>query len=278
MQVEKNSVWEVLLLGGVEDGNYRVLGHYADVNLLVLFRLQDTSGLQRPIVVLQSQFMDKIKSGQIKQIEFQTPFYQVVAEEQVSEAHRKKRDERYNQIQQLVDSYAFLLEFALNPRSSLVAEHAKQKGTYVQSLYRSLNLYWKYGQERNALLPAYKYSGGAGKPRIAGERKRGSPVQVSTPGMDVPLGVNTSEGDKAKFLKAMKRYGLKGKEVTFRRVYDQMLKEFYGDELIASENEAREPSVPSYRAFVYWIKRLVPKQELIKRQTSLGDFIRNRRG
>ncbi|TVK96681.1 transposase [Shewanella algae] len=278
MQVEKNSVWEVVLLGGVEDGNYRVLGHYADVNLLVLFRLQDTSGLQRPIVVLQSQFMDKIKSGQIKQIEFQTPFYQVVAEEQVSEAHRKKRDERYNQIQQLVDSYAFLLEFALNPRSSLVAEHAKQKGTYVQSLYRSLNLYWKYGQERNALLPAYKYSGGAGKPRIAGERKRGSPVQVSTPGMDVPLGVNTSEGDKAKFLKAMKRYGLKGKEVTFRRVYDQMLKEFYGDELIASENEAREPSVPSYRAFVYWIKRLVPKQELIKRQTSLGDFIRNRRG
>ncbi|MCH4296133.1 transposase [Shewanella sp. 3B26] len=278
MLVEKNSVWQISMFDGVEDGNYRVLEHYAGADLVVLFRLQDGPNLQRPILVPQSLFMDKIKSAHIKPIVFPTPFYQVVAEERISTAHRKKRDERFNQIKPLVDSHEFLFEFALNPRSSLVVEHAKRKGTYVQNLYRSLNLYWRYGQERNALLPSYTYSGGAGKPRIAGEVKRGSPIQVSTLGMNIPLGVNTGEEDKAKFVKAMKRFGLKGKKVTFRRVYEQMLKEFYRDELIEAEKESREPCVPNYRAFVYWIKRLIPKQEVIQKQTSPGDFARNRRG
>ncbi|GAA5187144.1 transposase [Ferrimonas gelatinilytica] len=278
MQVEKNSVWQVLQVDGVEDGTYRVLGHYADVNLLVLFRLQDTSGLQRPIVISLSQFTDEIKSGQITHTDFPAPFYQLVAEEEISTSHRKKRDDRFDLIRELVSSPNFLLEFALNPRCNLVVAHARQKGTYVQGLYRSLNLFWKYGQERNALLPAYKYSGGAGKPRIAGSVKRGSPIQVSTPSMDVPLGVNTSEEDKAKFLKAMKRYGLKGKKATFSRVYDQMLKELYAEELVSAESEVREVQVPSYRAFVYWVKKLIPKQELIRKQTSSGDFARNRRG
>lgn len=278
MQVEINSVWQVLQVNGLGDGIYRVLGHYADDNLLVLFRLQDAAGLQRPVVLRLSQFMDEIESGQITRSDFPTPFYQVVAEEEISTSHRKKRDDRFGLIQELVVSPNFLLEFSLNPRCNLVAVHAKLQGTYVQGLYRSLNLYWKYGQERNALLPAYKYSGGPGKPRIAGNVKRGSPVQVSTPGMDVPLGVNTTEDDKAKFLKAMKRYGLKGKKTTLSRVYDQMLKEFYADELISADHEAREALVPSYRAFVYWIKMLIPKQELIEKQASSGDFARNRRG
>ncbi|BDC84691.1 transposase [Aeromonas caviae] len=278
MQVEKNSVWQVRHIDGVEDGIYRVLGHYADDQLLVLFRLQDTSGLQRPVVHTLSQFMDEIKSGQITHADFPTPFYQVVAEEEISASHRKKRDDRFGLIQELVASPHFLLEFALNPRCNLVAVHAKLQGTYVQGLYRSLNLYWKYGQDRNALLPAYKYSGGAGKPRIAGSVKRGSPFQLSTPSLVAPLGVNTSEDDKAKFLKAMRRYGLKGKKATFSRVYDRMLKEFYAGELVSAENEGRDALVPSYRAFVYWINRLIPKQELIKMQTSSGDFARNKRG
>ncbi|WP_335911030.1 transposase [Shewanella indica] len=278
MQIEKNSVWQLLQVDGVEDGTYRVLGHYPDVHLLVLFRLQDTSRLQRPIVITLSQFTDEMKSGQITHTDFPTPFYQLVAEEDVSESHRKKRDDRFELIKGLVASSDFLLEFALNPRCKLVAEHAKQQGTYIQGIYRSLNLYWKFGQERNALLPAYKYSGGAGQPRIAGSVKRGSPIQISTPGMDVPLGVNTSEEDKTKFLRAMKRYGLKGQKATFRRVYDQMLKEFYADEVLAAENEDRDLRVPEYRAFVYWVKKLIPKQELIRRQTSPGDFARNQRG
>lgn len=278
MQVEKNSVWQILHIDGVEDGTYRVLGHYIDDSLLILFRLQDTQGLQRPIAITLNQFTDGMKGGQIKSTNFPTPFYHLVAEEEISDAHRKKRDDRFSQIQGLVTSSRFLLELALKPRCTLVAEHAKQQGTYVQGIYRSLNLYWKYGQERNALLPAYKNSGGAGKQRIAGEVKRGSPIKVSTPSMEVPVGVNTSEEDKAKFLKAMKRYSLKGKKATFSRVYEQMLKEFYAEELILAEEEDRNANIPSYRTFLYWVKKIVPRHEMIRKQTNQGDFDRNHRG
>ena len=45
-----------------------------------------------------------------------------------------------------------------------------------------------------------------------------------------------------------------------------MLKEYYAVELIAAESESREALVPSYRAFVYWAKKLVPAQILIRKQ------------
>ncbi|WP_216820151.1 hypothetical protein, partial [Zoogloea sp. LCSB751] len=76
--------------------------------------------------------------------------------------------------------------------------------------------------------------------------------------------------DKALFLKAMKEFGLKGEKVKFSSVYDKMLKEYkqYAEELIAAESESREALVPNYRAFVYWAKKLVPAQILLRKQTN----------
>nr|RGP88163.1 hypothetical protein BC354_20185 [Vibrio cholerae]RGP94766.1 hypothetical protein BC352_19655 [Vibrio cholerae] len=39
-------------------------------------------------------------------------------------------------------------------------------------------------------------------PRVAGVAKRGSPIQLSSPSIEVPEGVNTTEHDKVLFLKA----------------------------------------------------------------------------
>tara|TARA_R110002050_G_scaffold151812_3_gene279020 strand:- start:8335 stop:10479 length:2145 start_codon:yes stop_codon:yes gene_type:complete len=278
MQVELNSVWVFEDVGEIQDGTYRVLSHYPDDSIIVIFRLTDDSNLQRPIAVSVAIFIEAIENGQVSPFDYLAPFYQLVAEETISEAHKNKRNFRFHQIKDLIRDPNFLVEVSLNPRCKIVARHAKKQNTYVQGLYRSLNLFWKYGQELNALLPAYKNSGGAGQPRIAGDVKRGSPIQVSTPGLIVPKGVNTSEEDKVKFLKAMKCYGLRGKAATHSRVYDQMLKEFYADELISADIEQREVCVPSYRAFIYWVNRLIPKQEIIRKQTSLGYFDRNLRG
>lgn len=277
MRVELNSVWRIKNIDGIVDGKYRVLGHDAD-RYHIIFKLQEGAALQKPIPISWIQFERGIKEGGISPSKFITPFYQVIAEEDISAAHRQKRDTRFGQIESLVNSPSFLLDITQNPRSKLIAAHARLQGIYVQALYRSLNLYWRYGQDRNALLPAYKYSGGLGKTRIASDVKRGSPIQIFTPTMEVPVGVNTGENDKVIFLKAMKRYGMRGKTATFSRVYDRMLKEFYADELIAAENEGREAKVPSYRNFIYWVKKLIPKQELIRKQTSKGDFDRNKRG
>nr|BDV19795.1 hypothetical protein [Escherichia coli] len=37
MQVERNSVWQVTRIDGIKDGMYRVLEHYANDDLLILF-------------------------------------------------------------------------------------------------------------------------------------------------------------------------------------------------------------------------------------------------
>ncbi len=277
MQVERNSIWEVNHIDGIKEGKYRALGHSSDGTLLVLFRLREDKGLERPIIVSNSNFSNYIKNGCAKSSSFSLPFYQLVAEEHISEKHLVLRDEREKLIHGLVNNPDFLLAVTLLPRNKFVVEHARQNGTYVQNIYRLLNLFWRFGQERNSLLPAYKYSGGAGKTRVAGTIKRGRPSELSTPNMPVPLGVNTSNEFKKIFLKALKKYGLNGRKITFSRIYDLMLKEFFAQEIIDAENERRDQNIPTYRAFLYWSKKIVPKNEIIRKQTTPGDFERNRR-
>ncbi|WP_072671247.1 DDE-type integrase/transposase/recombinase [Vibrio injensis] len=280
MQVELNSVWRVHNLDGLGDGLYRVLQLYTKEHIVILFPLLDSKALQRPLKLDFDFFNEAIKAGNSEFSSYELPYYQLQSEDDIPESYLVRRDEKYRLISELVSDPYFLLNLVEQPRSKAVSIHAKAHNTYVQNIYRSLNLYWKYGQERNALLPSYKNSGGRGKSRVAGATKRGSPIQLSSPSIEAPGGVNTTEHDKALFLKAMKDFGLKGEKVKFSRVYDKMLKEYkqYAEELIAAESESREALVPNYRAFVYWAKKLVPAQILIRKQTNQGDFDRNKRG
>ena len=278
MQVEVNSVWQVSSLDGNADGLYRVLAIYSEIDLLILFRITEDKKLDRPISAPLSSYIDLVNKKSITMSEYELPAYLNCKEEDIPKTQLLKRDNSYQLIFDLASLPDFLLDITTNNRSKLVVAHADRQKTYVQKIYRALNLYWKYGQEPNALLPAYKLSGGLGKVRTAGKVKRGRPVQISTPTFSVFEGVNTEEHDKAIILKAMKKFALKGRKVPFTKVYDQMLKEYYSDELLSAESEQREPIVPNYRSFLYWARKLIPQNELIRKQTNKGDFERNRRG
>ena len=278
MLVELNSVWKVSNLDGVSDGLYRVLQLYTEENIVILFPIVETKALQRPLKFDLELLNESILIGNIQLSVYELPYYQIQSDDNIPEDHLIKRNKKYSLIVDLISSPNFLLNLVLQPRSKLVSTHAKVHNTYVQNIYRVLNSYWKLGQEINALLPSYSNSGGRGKFRVAGKVKRGSPIQLFSPSIQVPNGVNTTESDKVLFLKAMKNFGLKGEKVKLISVYDKMLKEYYTSELINSEAETREALVPSYRAFVYWIKRLIPPETLIRKQTNQGDFERNKRG
>lgn len=278
MQVELNSVWQIDNYDGVDDGLYRVLQLYPENRIAILFPLIDSSTIDRPLKLDLQLFNEAIRLGNCKPSTFELPYYQLQSEDDISKNHLIKREKKYQLIVGLVTQPNFLLELVDQPRSKLIPSHAKAHNTYVQNVYRALNLYWKYGQERNALLPSYKNSGGRGKTRIAGKTKRGSPIQLFSPSIEIPPGVNTTESDKVIFIKAMKEFGLKGQQVTFYGVYRDMLKEYYSEEIKAAELECRESLIPNYRAFVYWIKKLIPADTLIRKQTNQGDFDRNKRG
>lgn len=278
MQVEVNSVWLVSSLDGNVDGLYRVLAIYSEIDLIIMFLITEDKALKRPISVPLSSFIELVKQKLITVSVYELPVYLSFRDEEIPKAQLLKRDKNYQVIFDLVSSSDFLLDIATNIRNKRLVAQAKKQKTYVQKIYRSLNLFWKYGQDPNALLPAYKFSGGPGKDRPAGKVKRGRPVQIATPTFSVFGGVNTEEDDKTIIQKAMWQFGLKGKKVPFSKVYEQMLVEFYSDELILAESEQREPSVPSYRSFLYWAKKLIPQSEMLKKQTNKGDFERNRRG
>ena len=278
MQVEINSVWDVKSVDGLNDGLYRLLASYKDNDLLIFFSLSDKYKLQKPIAFRLDDFLSGVERECINPSRYTLPFYQLSSEGDMPNEYIKKRNDQFGLIEELVNDPNFLLEIALNQRCKIISAHAKSKGTYVQKLYRILNQYWRYGQDLNGLLPAYKNSGGPGEPRLAGLKKRGAPIQLSTPGMSAASGKNASEEDKKKFIKAIKKYALKGRPMAMSHVYNKMLNELYADEILQAEKDERAPLVPSLRSFRYWIKKLIPESELIKKSTSSGDFDRNKRG
>ncbi|WMC10658.1 transposase [Oceanimonas pelagia] len=278
MQVEINSVWDVSNIDGLSDGLYRLLASYKEDGVLILFDLAESISLKKPISVDFEVFLSGVEKKDIKPSSFTLPFYLLLSDGDIPSEYIKRRDDQFELIEGLVNKPYFLFEVAVIQRCKIIPAHAKSKGTYVQKLYRILNQYWRYGQDVNGLLPAYKNSGGPGEPRLAGLKKRGAPMQLSTPGMITASGKNATEEDKQKFLKAIKKYALKGRSMAISHIYKKMLNEFYADEILQAEKDARSPLVPSLRSFRYWVKKLIPESEFIKKSTSSGDFDRNKRG
>ena len=277
MLVEHNSVWQFDSVDEFSNGLYRVLTIYPEKALFIVFPLMEEKQLMKPLSINQSHFLASIQSKSIIQSELELPFYLNQSDE-ISSKYWLKRDEQYQLIKGIIEDPYFLFDLTTNQRSKRIAEHARSMNTYVQKLYRILNSYWRFGQHKDALIPAYKLSGAPGKLRQAGENKRGRPVEFNLPSMSAFQGVNTSKNDQKFFVKAMRKYALRGQEAKFSRVYKQMLDEFYADELINAEEQKRSPNIPTYRNFIYWTKKLIPENEIIKKQTNQGDFDRNHRG
>ena len=51
-------MWQVTGIDGIRDDTYRVLEHDANNDLLILFRLHDGNGLEKPVPVEFSIFLE----------------------------------------------------------------------------------------------------------------------------------------------------------------------------------------------------------------------------
>jgi hypothetical protein len=278
MYIDINSVWDISGIDGLLDGKYRVLQLLPRIDSVALYHLRESEGISRPVVLSMPIFKAGIRENRCLVSIYKAPFYQLESEELIPIIQKRKRDENWQLIKELINSQNYLEDIITSERSRKISQYAKSKGTYVQKIYRLLNLYWRYGQHKNALLPAYKLSGAKGIPRTAGTAKRGAPPKDYIPALSPIEGKNVTEHDKKIFKRAMKKYGLKGKEVALSRVYDQMLKDFYYGEILLADSQERDPTLPSLRSFRYWIKKLFGPDEILRKQTNKGDYERNKRG
>ncbi|MBD1558596.1 hypothetical protein HC752_16830 [Vibrio sp. S9_S30] len=91
--------------------------------------------------------------------------YFLVDEGQIPEKHKKQEKLDTKKIKTLELNYNLLFDLATKRKIPEISKQAKECGTDNKTIYRLLNLYWKYGQTKNALLPAYSLNGGKGKIR-----------------------------------------------------------------------------------------------------------------
>lgn len=278
MELPRNSVWIVNDSDLVEDGLYRLLDIMQDVESVILYSLTDTSTTVRPIAVSLEGFTELVSSRKAKKAQYELPSYLLVDEENIPDEHISRRDKNYDLIKGVISDSTFIFDYATKKRSPQLAQYAKKINFDRKSLARILTQYWRNGQDKMALLPAFSKSGGSGQERTLVTKPLGAPKQPRTIAVDRAAKFIVNDDDKNKFKKALKKYYLKESGLTLAKTYDNLLKDSYSKEIKLAEACGRPPLVPTKKQFSYWRTKLFSKDQIIKQRTSENDYLRNKRG
>lgn len=278
MELPRNSVWTLNNSDLVEDGLYRLLDIMQDVESVILYSLTDTSVTVRPMAVSLEGFTEVVSSRKAKKAQYELPSYLLVDEEKISSEHIARRDKNHELIKGLISDSTFIFDYATKKRSPQLAEYAKKIGVDRKSLARLLTQYWRNGQDKMALLPAFSKSGGSGRDRIPTTKPLGAPKQPRTIAVDRAAKFIVNDDDKNNFKKALKRYYLKESGLTLAKTYDNLLKDSYSKELRLADACGRPPLVPTKKQFSYWRTKLFNKEQIMKLRTSENDYLKNKRG
>jgi len=277
MDIPRNTVWVFAGTDTIDNGLYRILEVLQDVGCIVLFPLENSAVTIRPTAISIESFIEQVKSKKVKQTDYSLPNYLLVAEEDVSSGHVERRDRNYELIKQITSDKAFLFDYATKKRVPYLAQYALRMGVDRKKLARLLTQYWRNGQDKMALLPAFSHSGGTGKERTAKDIPLGAPKRSRTVAIDRALKYNISDSDKTLFRKALKKYYLKETGTTLAKAYKNMLIDSYANEVRLAEACGRKPHVPTLKQFSYWYKKQYSQDEIIKSRTSENDHLRNKR-
>jgi putative transposase len=277
VEIIKNSVWFIDQFDGVTSGFYRVIQVFEEIPCLVLFYLDKKKGLSRPIAIRLDKFKNGIKRNLILEGQYSLPPHLLYAEEEIDKSHLSIRDENYELIRGIANNREFIFDYATKSRVPTLAKYAKEKGKDRKSIARLLDTYWRYGQDKNALLPAYQYSGGAGQQRIVSEQALGAPKISRTLAVKRPKTFILKGIDKENIRKSLKQHHLKpgGKNLVETR--KELLRTYYSDEVKRAKVLGEAPYVPSYKQVNSWKSKLFTKDYISRKSTTERDYLLNKR-
>ncbi|PKH88311.1 transposase [Colwellia sp. Bg11-28] len=278
MEILKNSLWQIEEFDGIDSGLYRVIHIFDDLSCIALFPIKESKSLYRPLVIDFNLFQSEIASHSILESEFILPPHMLVSEEELSEEHIRKRNVNFKLIEGIVYDLDFLFDYATKKRVPTLASYAKEKSTYHKNIARLLNLYWRYGQDKNAFLPAYQNSGGIGKERKATGKALGAPKVPRTLAVERSKTYKLEDIDKNNFRKSLKKHHLKPHGKNLRETYKELLRTYYFDEVKIANALGKAPYVPSYKQLTSWKKKLFQPENIIKSSTTERDYLLNKRG
>lgn len=277
MELPRNGIWSVKNTNLLEDELYRLLDILQEVESVILYSMLDTSATVRPIAISLEGFVELVTSHKAKREEFELPSYLLVDEENIPASHIARREKNYHLIRSIVSDKTFLFDYATKKRSMQLAEYAKEIGIDRQSLARLLTQYWRNGQDKMAMLPAYSNSGAFGKDRTPSKISLGAPKQPRTIAVGRAAKFIITDKDKSYFKKALKKYCLKESGLTLSKTYANLLKDSYAKEVKIAEANGRPPYILTLKQFAYWCKKLFSREQIVKGRTSENDYLRNKR-
>lgn len=220
------------------------------------------------------------------------PFMVIVMEDKLKETHKSRRDRAWKMIRPLVTEVPYI--FSADRRGTLISDAVEKarkgddpdlKRITAAQVYVYLRRYWQRGMTVNALLPDYEKSGGRGKTRKAGEKKRGRPRKYGK-----QKGTNVTPDMRKVFSVAYDRYyasQVNGK-YTLRGAYKKMISEFYsvkgtdpetGQILHFRKEEIEEQGgVPLFEQFQYWCNKDHLRLEIKRKRMGAKLYDKDLRG
>lgn len=278
MELARNAVWGLLSSDHLEAGLYRILEVFLSADCIILFPLDKPSRAVRPVAISIETFTECYNNDQVLRKSYDLPSYLTLDDAMIPPNLRERRDKNHQLISGLIESRTFLFDYATQKRSSELVEHANRIGIDRKSLSRLLTQYWRYGQSKTAMLPAYANSGGAGCDRVAKEKPLGAPKKQKTLAIQRSAKYLLSSIDKDNVRKILKKYYLKENGLPLNKAYKALIRDYYEEEVRISGALGIPPHVPSMRQFRYWTGKLFSKDQFNKATTSENDFLRNKRG
>lgn len=276
MVIIKNSVWEISDTDDLKNGLYRVLDLNADLDIVILFELQDKR-ISKPFSFSLRRLGLMVRTRTAVHSSYALPVYMLVDEEYINKKSKNKRNENYQLIQPLIKDKDFLFEYTLLLRSPALSRYASRMGVNSQHIRLLLTHYWRYGQNIYGLLPAYPHSGAPGKERKTNTVPLGKSKKNRVLPMQRASTFIVKDTDKKNIIKSLKKHHLKVGGLSLARTYRVFLMDFFRDEIELAEQENRVTCVPSLRQFRYWGEKLVPGREAIRTKTTESNFLLNQR-
>jgi hypothetical protein len=231
-----------------------------------LFNVQNPKAMPvwRRIVDLESA----IQQGEAR-ILVEDPFLNGMRPEtDIPDRHRIHRDQAWSVIQPLIEA-ADGAVFVPEKRGPLVEKVCASAGVSKPTIYSYLRRYWRGGQTKNALLPAFDRRGGKGKAKSAGECKRGRPPRRASATEDT--GVNVNDAIRAKFQRGIRLYyeNREGRSLpeAFQLTLEHLFKVGYekrGETFVPILPPVSE--LPTFGQFRYWYEKERDLESSLKRR------------
>lgn len=268
MDISCNSVFEVTVEFALPTGRYRVLDYFASDELFCVFKLDQGSTQAKPLVISSVDLLEAWRAGKVRLGKDELPRELLMSDKALSPRNISFRDENYELINPLISNSNFLRDYTLNSRSRIVVEHAASVNVRPLKVYRALAKFWTYGQIPNALLMFTSKCGGKGKQKANTGKIRGRPLVAGRFIVRQKQKVNITEHDKESIRREVMANLSPQKKFTYALTYDFFKKNYYAAEIESANAEQRPAKIPTLNQFIYWAKKLVSREKMIRQRVS----------